>query len=191
MGELLAWKNLDLLSWFYTGMVLLSGALAVLTLLTKFFDCIHRPVKWLRGKNEDHELILKTMDSLNGLQERLADMNEERTRQIQTLIIGTRESLGDRINQKYKYYLSVGGIPEDEIDEFTRLHAAYQSVGGNHSGDAKYHYCMEHLAIIPVETRLRPDKQNPSPNHLTGGYHYAETLERDPSIEEAGTPAES
>lgn len=65
-----------------------------------------------------------------------------------------REVLADKINEKYKYYISIKGIPEDEVDEFTNLHTAYKGVGGNHSGDAKYEYCINHLQVIPVKTKL-------------------------------------
>ena len=40
------------------------------------------------------------------------------------------------------------------MDEFTNLHFAYNGLRGNHMGDAKYNYCMEHLPVIPVETKL-------------------------------------
>ncbi|MCI8356689.1 MAG: hypothetical protein HFI51_00870 [Lachnospiraceae bacterium] len=69
-------------------------------------------------------------------------------------MIAQREILADKINDKYKFYISINGIPEDEVDEFTNLHQAYKGVGGNHSGDAKYEYCMNHLPVIPVETKL-------------------------------------
>ena len=63
--------------------------------------------------------------------------------------------LAEKINEKYKYYISINGIPEDEYDEFVSMHKAYNGVGGNHHGDAKFEYCIEHLPIIPVETRLK------------------------------------
>ena len=66
----------------------------------------------------------------------------------------------DKINEKYKCYISIKGIPEDEVDEFTNLHTAYKGVGGNHSGDAKYEYCMNHLEVIPVKTKLLMDSEN-------------------------------
>lgn len=34
------------------------------------------------------------------------------------------------------------------------LHDAYKGVGGNHSGDAKFEYCINHLPVIPIETKL-------------------------------------
>lgn len=80
--------------------------------------------------------------------------NSARDAQINNLIVAQREVLADKINDKYKYYISINGIPEDEVEEFTAYHQAYQRCGGNHLGDAKYEYCMNHLPVIPVETKL-------------------------------------
>ena len=82
---------------------------------------------------------------------------DKRDKQIEKIITTQKETLADRINQKYKFYLSKNGIPEDEVDEFISLHAAYKSVGGNHSGDAKFNYCMDHLPLIPVDVKLKYD----------------------------------
>lgn len=103
----------------------------------------------------DRKQSFEIQKQLTGAIDSLAKSGNERTKQMDALIIATRESIGDRINQKYKYYLSIKGIPEDEVDEFESLHAAYKAVGGNHSGDAKYKYCTENLPMIPVETKLK------------------------------------
>ena len=92
------------------------------------------------------------------IQKDLLSRDALRDEQISNLITSSRESLADRINQKYKHYLNLNGIPEDEVDEFCNLHSAYKAVGGNHSGDAKFNYCMEHLPIIPVEVKLKFDE---------------------------------
>ena len=84
----------------------------------------------------------------------IVEYNSSKDRQIDNLMAAQREVLADKINEKYKYYISIKGIPEDEVDEFTNLHTAYKGVGGNHSGDAKYEYCMNHLQVIPVKTKL-------------------------------------
>jgi len=88
------------------------------------------------------------------IQKELKDSISARDVQIQSLIIANKEMLAEKINEKYKYYISIKGIPEDEYDEFVSLHSAYNGVGGNHHGDAKFQYCIEHLPIIPVETKL-------------------------------------
>lgn len=83
-----------------------------------------------------------------------------RDKQITSLMLANKELLAEKINDKYKFYISIKGIPEDEVDEFTNLHAAYKGCGGNHSGDAKYEYVMKHLPVIPVETKLILEKED-------------------------------
>ena len=88
------------------------------------------------------------------IQKELNDSIAARDVQIGALIVAEKELLAEKINEKYKYYISIEGIPEDEYDEFVSLHAAYKGVGGNSHGDAKFEYCMEHLPILPVDTKL-------------------------------------
>ena len=88
------------------------------------------------------------------IQKELKDSIAVRDVQIGALVVANKEMLAEKINEKYKYYISIKGIPEDEYDEFVSLHQAYNGVGGNHHGDAKFQYCIEHLPIIPVETKL-------------------------------------
>ncbi len=88
------------------------------------------------------------------IQKELKDSIASRDTQINALVEANKEALAAKINEKYKYYISIGGIPEDEYDEFVGLHSAYKGVGGNSHGDAKFQYCMEHLPIIPVDIKL-------------------------------------
>ena len=88
------------------------------------------------------------------IQKELKDSIAVRDIQISALVVANKEILAEKINEKYKYYISINGIPEDEYDEFVSLHEAYNGVGGNHHGDAKFQYCIEHLPIIPVKTKL-------------------------------------
>ena len=66
---------------------------------------------------------------------------------LDKLMIASRESLAYKINEKYRKYLHLGYIPSDELGEFMNLHDAYQGVGGNHSGDAKFDYCVNNLEV--------------------------------------------
>lgn len=88
------------------------------------------------------------------IQKELKDSISLRDTQIHSLVVANKEMLAEKINEKYKHYISIKGIPEDEYDEFVALHNAYNGVGGNHHGDAKFEYCMKHLPIIPVKTKL-------------------------------------
>lgn len=88
------------------------------------------------------------------IQKKLTDSISARDERINVLITANKELLAEKINEKYKYYISIKGIPEDEYDEFVSLHSAYKDVGGNHNGDTKFQYCIEHLPVIPVESKL-------------------------------------
>ena len=88
------------------------------------------------------------------VQKELKDSISIMDTRFDSVVVAQKEILAGKINEKYKHYIDIGGIPEDEYDEFVALHNAYNGVGGNHHGDAKYQYCIEHLQIIPVETKL-------------------------------------
>lgn len=152
--------------------IILIGFKSIVSILEWFISKLGLETKWMRQKREEHELLIKTSENITIMQGKhaedilqiqkelkdsiksIVDRNLNKDKQIENLMVAQREALADRINQKYKYYISIKGIPEDEVDEFTNLHTAYKGVGGNHSGDAKYEYCMNHLQVIPVETKL-------------------------------------
>jgi hypothetical protein len=121
--------------------------------------------KYIQESREDrkalHDEMLRFTDNrINDrkqsleIQKELKDSISARDTRNDSLIVAIKEMLAEKINEKYKYYISIGGIPEDEYDEFVSLHNAYNGVGGNHHGDAKFEYCINHLPIIPVETKL-------------------------------------
>ena len=197
MGDIEKLFTIDYQGLIVNTFIIIFAIVAIATVFGKFLTIIGKPINWFKGKDEDHEMLSKTIknvqtlqiavedsielikenqdeikqfyqnrvndreQSLNkqkellGLIEGLANSNTVRDGQIHNLLIANKEMLADRINQKYKYYISIGGIPEDEYDEFVNMHKAYNGVGGNHHGDAKYEYCINHLPVIPVETSLR------------------------------------
>ncbi len=110
--------------------------------------------QFAENRLHDREQSLQIQKDLTDSIKNIVEHNSTKDKQISDLMAAQREVLADKINEKYKYYISIGGIPEDEVDEFTNLHSAYKGVGGNHSGDAKFEYCMNHLRVIPVEAKL-------------------------------------
>lgn len=81
-----------------------------------------------------------------------------RSEQIESVMIGIKELLGDTIDQKYEKYIRLGGIPSDDVDEFNSVFSAYEKVNGNHNRKKKYDYVMDNLPIIPVTTLYNTDK---------------------------------
>ena len=106
------------------------------------------------NRKNDRKQSLEIQKELTDSIKNIVEYNSNKDKQIDNLMAAQREVLADKINEKYKYYISIKGVPEDEVDEFTNLHTAYKGVGGNHSGDAKYEYCINHLPVITVETKL-------------------------------------
>lgn len=205
LDALTAFFQLDLPELIAGILVLLAATLSSVQLIGKFSELIGRPLRWIRKKNEDHELLLNTAKTLAAfmdeikitmentqdevkqysvhrthdrnqsfrIQKELTDSitaikesNAERDLHLDALITAQRECLADKINSKYKTYIALKGIPADEVDEFTNLHTAYKILNGNHSGDAKYHYVMEHLPVIPVEVNLLTDHSPMDPHTL-------------------------
>lgn len=78
----------------------------------------------------------------------------ERDGQIAALMEGSKELLGDTIDQRYDKYISLGGIPQNEVDEFDAIYNAYRGLKGNHGRETKYKYVKEHLPILPVKTEI-------------------------------------
>ena len=216
--------RLDILSVFTGLFLILSAIIAMTTIIGKFSEIIGKPVKWIKKKNEDHELLIKTSETLDALCKKqendtyesikhdecirkdlnvsikdihdtiketqsqirqfsenrvhdrkqsmqiqkeltesikiLAEGASNRSVQIKILQNANKELLADKINQKYKQYIMLRGIPADEVGEFTNLHDAYKSLGGNHAGDQKYDYVIKNLPVIPVESQLINNIEN-------------------------------
>lgn len=123
--------------------------------LASFIDETRNALRIQDENNREHwETSKQIRKELADTIKELVDDNQEKNKQINSLIAANKEMLAEKINEKYKYYISIGGIPEDEYDEFVSMHKAYNGVGGNSHGDAKFKYCKEHLPVIPVETKL-------------------------------------
>lgn len=122
--------------------------------LEKMQDTI---TQFAENRVHDREQSFAIQKELTSSIAKLAKSDSSRDEQINNIMWAQKESLADKINQKYKHYIAINGIPEDEVDEFVSLHQAYNGVGGNHHGDAKFNYCKEHLPIIPVEVKLKYD----------------------------------
>ena len=199
-GDIASFFELDIVSVVMGVFIILSAFVSSVTIIEKFCEKIGKPVRWFKGRNKDHELLMETIKNDKELREALnsfiqevkeslsetklsinqftenrihdraqsldiqkeltdsikilADGQKERDAQITALMCGSKELLGDRIDEKYSRYIALGGIPENEVDEFEDLHSAYKQLNGNHTRDSKYRYVREQLPVIPVTTTL-------------------------------------
>lgn len=58
----------DITSLILGVFIAMSAVIAIVSIIGKFSEIIGRPVRWIRKKNQDHELLMQTMESLSSLQ---------------------------------------------------------------------------------------------------------------------------
>lgn len=103
--------------------------------------------------------MMESMDTLKEKQTEIGVIVTQISESNRARDNATIEEMCDHINQKIRYYIStLHGIPEDEYDDFVRLFASYEKIGGNHGVKAKYEYCIQHLTILPVKKEIEMEE---------------------------------
>lgn len=211
MGDIEKIFTIDYQGLIVNIFIIIFAIVAGFTILDKFLKIIGKPINWFKGKDKDHELLIKTAENLALLQEKsenddrglelafevfvdevresfeqvhkkFEEVNEEQLKRreqslemqrqltesikqlvvsqtssdekISALMCGSKELLGNTIDERYARYIELGGIPQNEIDEFDSIFEAYQNLNGNHGRETKYEYVKNHLSVIPVKTEL-------------------------------------
>lgn len=88
------------------------------------------------------------------IQRELKNDSKSRDVQIEALMAGSMELLGDKIDQRFSRYVELGGIPENEVEEFAGIYNAYKGLGGNHKREEKYLYIKNHMKVLPVKKQI-------------------------------------
>lgn len=68
MEELNTLFQLNLSSILFSIFIILSAVIAGAEMIGKFSEIIGKPVGWIKRKNEDHKLLIQTINNLNALQ---------------------------------------------------------------------------------------------------------------------------
>lgn len=116
--------------------------------------------QFAENRVHDREQSFKIQRELTDAIKTVADGEKDRDKQIKALMCGSKELLGAEIDRRYREYVALEGIPENEVDEFDDIHLAYNGLKGNHSRDSKYEYVKNHLRVIPVKTKLITNKES-------------------------------
>lgn len=119
------------------------------------FDQVHKKFEeindaQLKRKEQSLEMQRQLTESIKQLVVSQTSSDEK----ISALMCGSKELLGNTIDERYAKYIKLGGIPENEIDEFDSIFDAYKGLNGNHGRETKYEYVKNHLPVIPVKTEL-------------------------------------
>ena len=106
--------------------------------------------KQLQRKEQSLEIQKQLSNSIK----ELVDVQKSNSEQISALMCGSKELLGNTIDERYEKYIELQGIPQNEVDEFDSIYEAYKGLNGNHGRRTKYEYVKNHLPVIPVKTQL-------------------------------------
>lgn len=93
-----------------------------------------------RIDNMDSKLdkIVSALDSLQNYNNEQKSMNDSHTTALKMI-------MANELDKRYRRYLELGHIPDNEFDEYCHMYESYHELGGNSTGTAKYNYVMEHL----------------------------------------------
>lgn len=110
--------------------------------------------KFTSNRVSDRQQSLQIQKELKDSVNSIVEGQKSRDEQIVALMCGSKELLGNTIDERYEKYINLGGIPQNEVDEFDSIYGAYRGLNGNHGRQTKYEYVKEHLPVIPVKTEL-------------------------------------
>lgn len=77
MDEIIALTEINFKMVFTGIIVILVGVVSIVSLVEKISIIIKKPVKWLKNRDDDHELVIKTAEELK----KLSKKHEEDTKQ--------------------------------------------------------------------------------------------------------------
>ena len=82
--------------------------------------------KYSENRIADRKQSFQIQKELTDSIKEIAKGQDEREKQIIALMEGSKELLGDTIDQRYDKYISLKGIPQNEVDEFDAIYNAYR-----------------------------------------------------------------
>ena len=127
--------------------------------LTLFISEMRDAIESLTNQmNQYSENRIHDREQSREIQRQLNERSDDRDKKIEALMLGNMELLGDKIDQRFSRYVALGGIPENEVEEFDGIFAAYKALNGNHKREEKYKYVKNHMKVIPVEAKIKIDE---------------------------------
>lgn len=127
--------------------------------LTVFISEMRDAIESLTNQmNQYSENRIHDREQSREIQRQLNERSDDRDKKIEALMLGNMELLGDKIDQRFSRYVALDGIPENEVEEFDGIFAAYKALNGNHKREEKYKYVKNHMKVIPVESKLKIDE---------------------------------
>lgn len=165
--------ELDWIALILAIFIIMSGTIAIFTIIGKFSEIIGKPVKWVREKKKDHELLLKTVqdltelhnthkedtkqsirhdemirEDLQALTSTVKDISEKLEVMQEKIDATEMAKLKEKILGYYRKYKDIGEWQRFESDVFWGLYDRYISHGGNSFVQHNIEPTMRNLKVI-------------------------------------------
>lgn len=122
----------------------IAGIVAIVVALTLLGVKLYRLIeKYRKGRNAIDKKITEF--------EQLRQNDEHMQQSIDALAEAMQQMLADRLNQRIRYYYSIGYIPENEFKNFQHQYVAYKDVGGNGEMELRFNKCLDDLHVKSTE----------------------------------------
>lgn len=136
--------------------IVMSGIIAMVSIIGKFSEVIGKPVKWIRNKNLDHTLLQESLNELTSLQKQQEEDRKQSIRHDENIrndlqnlantvdgIAATLHAMQEKENETelkrlkdtivryYNKYKDIGKWSKLEKDAFWDLFEDYEDRGGD------------------------------------------------------------
>ena len=171
MSSIEALLNLDFKSFGLMSFIFLFGIVAIVELLCRIADLLGKPIGYLRGKKQDHDLLIETTENLKELKKQHTESVNQSIRHddmlrnditalkasIKTISIQLIEmqrkqdeaevaNMRDRLIQYYRKFQHADSWSRLEKDAFENLLKEYENRGGDG---------YIHSVVLPVMEELK------------------------------------
>lgn len=139
--------------------IIMSAIIAMYEIIGKFSKMIGKPVKWVKQKEEDHKLLVDTVNKVNTLEEK-DDAIKKDIDDILTLLKdhidtdkkNTRATFRSSLYRMHSDFTSRGFITKEGLKTFLECGAAYELADGDDIYHDKLKPEVMKLPIKEVDT---------------------------------------
>lgn len=126
----------------------------ITTLQQQVADVQAQTNKYLEYRLRDREQSFEKQKDLMAGQRQTMEAVQKVDAMLTLLQQGMIEQIGEQIIRRCKEYTKLGGIPENELEDFQRSMDVYTSIGGNHGLQKRFDKVIRELPLIPEEEIL-------------------------------------
>lgn len=141
--------NINYISYFVTTIIIISAIIFIIEVFVKFFNFLNIPIRWVRTKDRDHELLEEMKHNFETIEsKRLKDLEQsnKNDEEIKAMLDSTLKMLENHIKtdnrrtivtlrsmlyNMHNEFVSLGYVTNAGLKTFLDCGNAYEEAGGN------------------------------------------------------------